>query len=431
MNAKVIGIIAIVVIGAAIGSVALSLSGPSDQNGDLMPVDDTPSADILIADTSMIQGEVKIGMLTPLTEDLAYQGNENVEAVNLAIRDFNKYLADSGEDWSLSVVVEDTQTKPTVALEKLTSFNAKGISAVIGPETSASLRNIKGYADSNNMLLVSCCSTAPALSIANDNVYRLIPDDLKQGKAVGKMMQDASIEVMVPIWRGDTWGDGLADSSIESFESRGGMVAEGIRYNPEAIEFSASASLLAETVQEQVDMYGADKVGVLTIGFGETLQFMQSAASHDVLNDIRWFGSDGLANDPRITEDAIGAQFATDIQLITTLFAVVDNPKYREVAATLEENLGWAPKTYAYSVYDSVWVVGLAMQKAQNTSTEDMTAVIDQAADEYYGVIGDIKFNEAGDLAASNYDLWGVVDGEWMMVGTWSHEDDSITMRDI
>ena len=208
-------------------------------------------------------------------------------------------------------------------------------------------------------------------------------------------------------------------------------VAEGIRYNPEAIEFSASASLLAETVQEQVDMYGADKVGVLTIGFGETLQFMQSAASHDVLNDIRWFGSDGLANDPRITEDAIGAQFATDIQLITTLFAVVDNPKYREVAATLEENLGWAPKTYAYSVYDSVWVVGLAMQKAQNTSTEDMTAVIDQAADEYYGVIGDIKFNEAGDLAASNYDLWGVVDGEWMMVGTWSHEDDSITMKDI
>ena len=92
MNAKVIGIIAIVVIGAAIGSVALSLSGPSDQNGDLMPVDDTPSADILIADTSMIQGEVKIGMLTPLTEDLAYQGNENVEAVNLAIRDFNKYF---------------------------------------------------------------------------------------------------------------------------------------------------------------------------------------------------------------------------------------------------------------------------------------------------------------------------------------------------
>ncbi len=64
-------------------------------------------------------------------------------------------------------------------------------------------------------------------------------------------MINADIEVIVPVWRGDIWGNGLTDSSIESFENRGGMAPEGIRHNPEAIEFSASASLLASTVQEK------------------------------------------------------------------------------------------------------------------------------------------------------------------------------------
>ncbi len=58
----------------------------------------------------------------------------------------------------------------------------------------------------------------------------------------------------------------------------------------------------------------------MAIGFGKMLQFMLSAASYDVLNDIRWFSSDGIVNDPRITDEPIGAQFATDVQLITTLF---------------------------------------------------------------------------------------------------------------
>ena len=45
---------------------------------------------------------------------------------------------------------------------------AKGVKIVLGPETSSNLRNIKGYADSNQMLLVSCCSTSPSLAIEGD-----------------------------------------------------------------------------------------------------------------------------------------------------------------------------------------------------------------------------------------------------------------------
>ncbi len=48
---------------------------------------------------------------------------------------------------------EDSATSPVIALEKLTALNAKGIRMIVGPETSSNIRNMKGYSDSNNMLL--------------------------------------------------------------------------------------------------------------------------------------------------------------------------------------------------------------------------------------------------------------------------------------
>ncbi len=87
------------------------------------------------------------------------------------------------------MISEDSATNPVIALEKLTSLNAKGIKIIVGPETSSNIRNIKGYADSNNMMLISCCSSAPALAIPNDSVFRLVPDDSNQGSAIAKLMQ--------------------------------------------------------------------------------------------------------------------------------------------------------------------------------------------------------------------------------------------------
>ncbi len=125
------------------------------------------------------------------------------------------------------MVSEDSATNPVIALEKLTSLNAKGIDIIIGPETSSNIRNVKGYADSNDMLMVSCCSSSPALAIPNDSVYRLVPDDSNQGTALAKLLSHQGIDVMVPVWRADTWGDGLRDATVESFTSRGGMVSDG------------------------------------------------------------------------------------------------------------------------------------------------------------------------------------------------------------
>ncbi len=375
-----------------------------------------------------LSGEVKIGLILPLSGDLATHGEENWEGSKLGVVDFNKHLEEIGMPWYLKMISEDSATSPVIAIEKLTALNPKAIGIVVGPETSSNIRNIKGYSDSNNMLLVSCCSSAPALAIPNDSVFRLVPDDTNQGTALAKLIQHEGIEVLVPVWRGDTWGDGLSDATTGSFVERGGTIDEGVRYNPESPEFSASTSLLAEKVRGYVEEYGADKVAVLFLGFAEILLFTQSASEHDVLDDVRWFGPGANTKEHKLIDDPIGLEFSTNVQFTTVQVAASKNPIYERVQTHLTETLGRTPNTFVHSSYDAVWIIGLAMLETQSTDVSTIKAKIPEIAENYSGAIGPTKLNEAGDLAQADYEVWGIRDGEWTLLGKYTQSDDSISL---
>ena len=420
-SGKMAGIaIVAIIIGIGIG---YGIGGSNTEPGDSAAVTDSTTLE-----PSGLSGEVNIGLILPLTGDLATHGEENWEGSKLAVVDFNKHLEKIGAPWTLKMTSEDSATSPVIALEKLTSLNAKGIELIVGLETSSNIRNIKGYAESNNMLLVSCCSSAPALAIPNDNVYRLVPDDTNQGTALAKLIQNEGIQAIVPVWRGDTWGDGISAATIGSFVERGGIADEGVRYNPEAPEFSASTSLLAEKVRGYVDEYGADKVAVLFLGFVEVLQFTQSASQHEVLDDVRWFASGAVTKEHKLVADPIGLEFSTSVQFTTVMVAFSENPIYQHVQDSLTEKLGRTPNTFVHPSYDVVWVIGLSILETQSTDVSKIKSVFSDVAEHYYGAIGPTILNEAGDLAQANYEVWGIRGGEWVLLGQYSHATDSISL---
>ncbi len=420
-SGKMAGIaIVAVIIGIGIG---YGIGGSNTEPGDSAAVTDSTTLE-----PSGLSGEVNIGLILPLTGDLATHGEENWEGSKLAVVDFNKHLEKIGAPWTLKMTSEDSATSPVIALEKLTSLNAKGIELIVGLETSSNIRNIKGYAESNNMLLVSCCSSAPALAIPNDNVYRLVPDDTNQGTALAKLIQNEGIQAIVPVWRGDTWGDGISAATIGSFVERGGIADDGVRYNPEAPEFSASTSLLAEKVRGYVDEYGADNVAVLFLGFVEVLQFTQSASQHEVLDDVRWFASGAVTKEHKLVADPIGLEFSTSVQFTTVMVAFSENPIYQHVQDSLTETLGRTPNTFVHPSYDVVWVIGLSILETQSTDVSKIKSVFSDVAGHYYGAIGPTILNEAGDLAQANYEVWGIRGGEWVLLGQYNHATDSISL---
>ena len=425
MDSKKIGIgIAIIIIGIA---AAYAVSGTGME---IFDMGESPDDAVRTSETSGLSGEVTIGLILPLTGDLATHGVENHEGSKFGVSEFNKYLKEIDAPWSLKMVSEDSATNPVIALEKLTALNAKGIGIVVGPETSSNIRNMKGYSDSNNMMLISCCSSAPALAIPDDSVFRLVPDDSNQGPAIAKLMQHEGIEVLVPVWRGDTWGDGLGEAAVNSFADRGGVVGEKIRYNPETPEFSASTSLLAQQVQQYVDQHGADKVGVMFLGFSEILQFAQSASEHAILDDVRWFGPGASTKEHKLIDDPIGLEFSTSVQFTTVQFAPAQNPTYDKVEAHLSETLGTTPNTFVHASYDAVWLIGMTMLETQSSDVGVIKDAFPDVAKNYKdAAIGSTKLNDAGDLEQANYKVWGIRGGEWIELGKYTMIDDSITLN--
>jgi len=379
--------------------------------------------------------EIVIGALLPLTGSLASYGENSRVAIELAVQDVNAWLEASGLPYRVRVEVEDTETKPDVALQKLQTMAAKGIKIFIGPQTSAEVRNLKGFADSNKLLLVSQSSTAPELAIPDDFIFRFCPDDTIQSKAIAKVIQQDGIKYVVPIWRGDAWGDGLDKATKDALEALGIEVDEGIRYSPEDVErkgFTAEPSLLADKVQAAVDQYGADAVGVLVISFAEIVDLFVKAADFEVLRQVRWYGSDGTALLDELLREPVAAQFAIDTAFINPIFAATRSEKFEDVVARIKAQIGREPDTYALAAYDEVWVLVETILMAGAYDADAVKSLLPIVARNTFGATGWIILNEAGDRATADYDLWRVVQegGEfrWERVGVYVAAGDTVNI---
>ena len=106
--------------------------------------------------------------------------------------------------------------------------------------TSAELEKVEGFANQNDVIVISPSNTATFLSIAGDNIFRLVPDDTHQGQVIAKQIWKDGIKVVIPIWRQDVYGNRLVGAMRENFQMLGGKVFDGVGYSPPTWHFSIS-----------------------------------------------------------------------------------------------------------------------------------------------------------------------------------------------
>ena len=374
-----------------------------------------------------IPEEVRVGSVLPLTGGYSSVGIQVDDATELAINDFNAYLDEMDAGWQFVHFAENSESNPVAALDRVTTLKAKGVDIIFGPAGSGRVNGVIGYTNENNMLVLSCCSTAPSLAIEDDSVYRIVADDRNQGKAIGKLLESSGIEVVVPVWIGDTYGDGLKAEIVNDFESRGGMADEGIRYNPDTVEFSVSVGSLADTVQDYVDEYGEDKVAIAIVAFDEIVSILQAAQSYPVLGDIQWFGSETIADSTALQQDRLAREFASDVGFTAVQVDVDVGDKALHVREALADVHGDTPNVFVYTGYDAVWLVGLSIIAANSADVDDIKAVLHDVANDYSsGALRSTALNEAGDLATGNYGIRIMDDGVWTRGDIYYSDTDTI-----
>ncbi|RCV65114.1 branched-chain amino acid transport system substrate-binding protein [Methanophagales archaeon] len=362
--------------------------------------------------SSDTQSEIVIGALLALTGEGSSLGEASKVALEIAVEDTNEYLASIGSEMRMRLIIEDTRTDPAVALEKLQNLSLEGVKVVIGPAASAEIEAVKAYADENDILLISHASTAPSLAIPGDNVFRFCTDDTYQAAAIANRMWDDGVRVLVPMWRGDVWGDDLTNATNKSFKALDGTMVDGVRYNVSTVNFSTAVDALNSTVAEAIALYG-DVVAVHLIAFEEVVPIFIEAQNLFNFSNVRWYGCDATALNKELVQNDQAARFAVRTGFECPIAGCDLADETRPVMMQIKEKLGRTPEAYAIVAYDALWVITYAYQATGETDDiEVLKSAVENATGDYYGSEDWSVFNKAGDMKYGNYDFWVVVEAE-------------------
>jgi len=379
--------------------------------------------------SSTRSNDTVIGVLVPLTGDWSFKGQNFNAAIALATEDTNTNLALIGSSKKVRLLVEDTGTDPALAAEKIKKLQQEGARIVVGPATSAEILNVKDWANQHGIIIIGYASTSPALSIPGDNVFRLVPDDTRQGEAMAGYLNRSGIKVIVPVVRNDTWGKGLLNATKTDFELDGGTVTSGYLFEPSTRNFTSVLENLSVEVKTAQQQYGNNSVGVYAIGFDEMIPLLSSANDYPTLAIVPWFGSDGSAKTDDLIKNASAARFAEATGFYSPIYGEEDESGgFLDVKNRVQAMTGATPDPYTLAAYDATAIAARSLLNSDNASYEQLKKSIELTADYYYGVTGWTKFVGSGDRAYAVYGFWTVkkVNGTpaWVQVARFQSDPD-------
>jgi ABC-type branched-subunit amino acid transport system substrate-binding protein len=376
--------------------------------------------------------EFVVGAIIPFTGSYSSDGKSVKVALEKAEYDVNEYFEKMNSSSRFNLIMANSKTNPNDTLAAIKQLHSLGVKIIVGPATSTAVSAVKDYADENDIILISYSSTSPSLSIKDDNLLRLIPNDINQGKVLAERMIDDGIKVVVPMWRGDIYGNELNKSTKYHFEKLGGKMEEGVNYKPHTGKFATSLhrinfimwneelERLNAIVSEAIKKYGANSVGVYVISYDEITPLLIQSPIYHSLGDIRWYGSDKIAQNHHITKNIDSALFAIKTNFSNPLYSIdIKSPKLHELVEVLEEELHDGESiTYPAIAYDSFWISSLSLDK-NNTSVslvdhrisnkKSFKDIVFETAESFdNGISGKIQLNDAGDRIGESYDFWSV-----------------------
>ncbi|MGZ4911556.1 MAG: ABC transporter substrate-binding protein [Halobacteriota archaeon] len=350
---------------------------------------------------------VTIGALVPLTGTAASTGANVNSTIHVAVADVNEYLSATNESTRIQLITEDTGATPEGALAAINALHADGVTAVIGPYSSAELTAVAPYAQENGMVLINYGSTIPSLNVTRENVFRIVPDDSHQGPALASVVGEQGVRLLIPFVRNDVYGNGLINATRTAFEQRDGVVTGGTQFAANATNFSSVLDALRPQLTQATATYGSGSVGVLFIGFeSNTVPMLIAAADDPLWSTVRWYGVAATPVNTILANDT-AAQSAVQLNYTAVQQIEGQGEGYDHLIhnATVQHTV---QTPYGSFAYDAVWILARAIAETNGDNSTALRTAIPRVASSYTGVTGNTTLNAVGDRAYANYDFWTV-----------------------
>lgn len=338
-----------------------------------------------------------IGALLPMSGEVSNFGSSDIIGIRMAQEDIKNFLSNTKRDLQLNVIVKDTKSDPKTTLSALKDLQSRGIRVIIGPDDSASLKEVREYAVQNGIILVSPSSTAPGLAMPNDTIFRLAPDDRHMAKAVSALMHHDGIKAVVVLARNDTWADELINITRSEFTARGGTFYGEVRYDPGSKDLSSKMDDLRTKLNDVLEYYDPSNVAVFMASFNEGCEILKQTGIDPMLSSVRWYGGDNSgipsSEDPQVAKSAVATGF------VYPMYGDERSEIYQEIKAVELRN----PDPYSVNAYDALWLIVSTYLQASSDDPDVMLQLLPLVADSHMGSYGSLALNDAGDRDTALY----------------------------
>ncbi|HQV90241.1 MAG TPA: branched-chain amino acid ABC transporter substrate-binding protein, partial [Phycicoccus sp.] len=194
----------------------------------------------------------KIGVIAPLSGDLAALGKGIQHSVELAVKQANEKKAIPG--WTLEVSAQDDEAKPDVGKNAATKLSGDAdVVGVVGTLNSSVAQSVQPVLDTAKIVQVSPANTNPSLTQGADfatapkrtyaGYFRTCTTDSVQGPfAAQYLFNKAGIKEVATVHDKKTYGQGLAEAFTKEFEKLGGKIVAAETINPDDDKYDAVVS---------------------------------------------------------------------------------------------------------------------------------------------------------------------------------------------
>jgi branched-chain amino acid transport system substrate-binding protein len=355
--------------------------------------------------------EVKIGVSSPFTGDIAALGLGIRNGAQLAIEEAAPELEEMGIALSMLAVDDagDPKTGVNAANQMVSDSAVVGIVAHLNSGVSIPASAVYNEA---GIVQVSPASTNPALTLQGfENVFRVCTIDTVQGSFAAEYAYDELGFMSVAVIDDSTpYGEGLAAEFAKAFEAKGGDITSTEKIQVKDQDFTALVTKIR-----------GDSPDLIYFGGMYTEAALVSKQSKEAGFEGPVMGGDGLYTQQYV--DIAGAanaegDFATSIGL-----PLSEQPKGQEFTDMFEATFpGQTIEAYDTYAYDAAMVIIEAIKAvAADLGAEEVTSVAGKqaiieavAATNMQGVTGTVSFDENGDTTNKAVTPYVVSDGAWI-----------------
>lgn len=346
--------------------------------------------------TGAAKADITIGVAGPMTGQYASFGEQLRVGAEQAVADINEAGGVNGEMLQLSIGDDACDPKQAVAVAN--NFASEGVPFVAGHFCSgSSIPASQVYAD-EQIIEITPASTNPDYTDQRpgDGIFRVCGRDDQQGEVAGAYIAENFPDANVAILNDKTaYGKGLADQTQKYYEEAGKTPALVEAYTAGEKDYT---SLVTKMKQAGIDL--------VYIGGYHTEAGLMARQMREQGMDTVIMSGDALVTDEywAITGDAGQG----------TLMTFSPDPRNNESAKPVVEKLEAEGKTtegYVLYTYAAIQAWADAANEAGSTDFDPVVEALNSG--DFSTVIGDLSFDDKGDVTLPGYVMYEWKDGAY------------------